>query len=206
MAPFGLYRWHVRSGWDDTPTDRLAVRCGWAASAAGCELWPLQCLDVAQPNLVPTAVRIASVEDAPFVARLLHEFNQEFGAETPGQVTLERRLRVLLASGQTFAVLAGAPTCAFGLVTLRPNVWTDGLIALLDELYTTPDRRSQGIGSAVLAAAVNEARRCGATEFEIEVDEPDAAAHRFYARHGFPMRDPATGERAFILRKILDLT
>jgi GNAT superfamily N-acetyltransferase len=147
------------------------------------------------------ATRLAATEDAAVIATLLHAFNLEFCAETPGPVVLEQRLRRLLVTRPTFAVLAGSPPCSVGLVTLRPNVWTDGAVALLDELYTSPERRGRGLGSAVLTAVVDEAIRRGATEIEIEVDEPDIDAHRFYARHGFPMRDPATGDRAFMLRK-----
>jgi GNAT superfamily N-acetyltransferase len=166
-----------------------------ASIIGGVEQAPLARFDVA---------RVASIEDAPVIASLLHAFNTEFDAETPGQEVLARRLRALLATRQTFAVIAGAPTCSVGLVTLRPNVWTDGVIALLDELYTSPERRGQGIGSAVLATVVQYARQLGATEIEIEVDEPDTDAQRFYSRHGFPLRDPMTGDRAFVLRKTVD--
>jgi GNAT superfamily N-acetyltransferase len=146
---------------------------------------------------------VASADEAGAVAELLDAFNTEFDAETPGRVVLARRLRVLLATRQTFAVLAGTPARSVGVVTLRPNVWIHGAVALLDELYTAPERRGLGLGSAVLTAAIDEARRRGATEFEIEVDEPDTDAHRFYGRHGFPVRDPATGDRAFVLRKVI---
>jgi len=152
----------------------------------------------------PARARLASVDDAEAVAGLLHAFNVEFGEPSPGVEVLAARLRLLLASPGSFAVLAGDPPCAIGLVTLRTNVWTDGAVALLDELYTAPDRRGRGVGAAVLELVVTEAARRGATELEIEVDEPDVDAQRFYERHGFPMRDPGTGDRAFVLRRALD--
>lgn len=131
---------------------------------------------------------------------LLHAFNLEYDDPSPGVTFLAGRLRSLLESTHAYGVVAGEPICSFALVTLRPSWWADGLVAVLDELYTVPERRGRGLGGAILSTVVWEARRRGATELVIEVDEPDHDAHRFYARHGFPLRDPATGQRAFVLR------
>jgi len=68
---------------------------------------------------------------------------------------------------------------------LRPNVWHEGQVALLDELYVVPALRGQGIGSAVLDRAEAIARQRGAEMLEINVDGQDADARRFYERHGF---------------------
>ncbi|MEE4024659.1 GNAT family N-acetyltransferase [Gordonia sp. PKS22-38] len=148
-----------------------------------------------------TDARLATSSDISVLAQLLDAFNREYDEPTPGPEFLAQRLAELLGTESTFAVVAGSPITAFGLVTIRTNVWSTGGIALLDELYTVPAERGRGLGSAVIDVAVAEAARRGAGEFEIEVDEPDVDAHRFYARHGFPVRDPATGDRAFVLRK-----
>lgn len=151
----------------------------------------------------PDSPRVATPADAATMAELLDAFNREYGEPSPGPAVLAGRLAELLTRSSTFAIVAGNPITSLGLVTIRTNVWVDGGIALLDEMYTTPAQRSRGLGGAVLTAAVAEAARRGAGEFEIEVDEPDVDAHRFYARHGFPLRDPETGDRAFVLRKEL---
>jgi GNAT superfamily N-acetyltransferase len=106
-------------------------------------------------------------------------------------------VRTLLAGDATFAILVGAPSVALAVVTLRPNVWYDGAVALLDELYVVPDRRSQGIGTAVLDLLMATVRERGVDLVEINVDEGDVDAQRFYERHGFSGTDPDTGERAF---------
>jgi GNAT superfamily N-acetyltransferase len=149
------------------------------------------------------APRLATPEDAPAVARLLHDFNTEFDTPSPGVDVLEPRLRRLLSSDSTIAILAGAPPVAIALVTFRPNVWYEGEVALLDELYVEPPLRSQGIGSQIIGFLLALARERGVGLVEINVDEGDVDTLRFYLRHGFSNLDPGTGERAFYISQEL---
>jgi GNAT superfamily N-acetyltransferase len=143
--------------------------------------------------------RLATADDAEEIARLLHDFNSEYEWPSPGVAVLAPRLRALLAGDETFAVIAGPPTAVVSaaLVTIRPNVWYAGPVALLDEMYVVPELRGQGIGSAVLQFFISEAPRRGVELIEINVDEGDVDAQRFYERHGFSGTEPETGERAF---------
>jgi ribosomal protein S18 acetylase RimI-like enzyme len=141
--------------------------------------------------------RIATVADADEVARLLHDFNTEFDTPSPGSAVLAERLRTLLAADSTFALLAGEPSVAVALVTVRPNVWYDGAVALLDELYVQPHLRGRGIGTTLIDLLLQLARERGFDLIEINVDESDRDAQRFYERHGFSGVDLDTGERAF---------
>jgi GNAT superfamily N-acetyltransferase len=138
----------------------------------------------------PGSPRLAEVADAGIVAALLDAFNREFDTPTPGPVVLATRLERLLAGGAVFAVLAGEPAMALALLTMRPNVWYDGPVALLDELYVEPGSRGQGVGSALLAGAEAIALLRGAELLEINVDGEDTAARRFYERHGYANREP----------------
>ncbi len=141
-------------------------------------------------------VRIAEPQEAEVVAALLHDFNTEFDTPTPGVAVLATRLRALLGGASTIALLAGEPASAVALVTLRPNVWYDGPVALLDELYVVPDRRGEGVGSKMIGLFMDECRARGVELIEINVDESDVDAQRFYRRHGFSDVDPDSGERA----------
>ncbi|HEY8525326.1 MAG TPA: GNAT family N-acetyltransferase [Acidimicrobiales bacterium] len=141
--------------------------------------------------------RRATVDDADDIARLLHDFNVEFATPSPGPAVLADRLRRLLAGDRTVALVAGTPPVAVALVTLRPNVWYDGEVALLDELYTVPELRSRGIGSALVELLLAWARDRGVDLIEINVDEADVDAQRFYERHGFSGFGSETNERAF---------
>jgi len=71
------------------------------------------------------------------------------------------------------ALLAGEPPVAVALLTLRPNVWYEGQVALLDELYVAP---VPGAGGDQLA--------------QLEIEFEDAPRWR----HGY---DPATPAGSF---------
>ena len=142
-------------------------------------------------------VRVAEVDDAATLGRLLEDFNVEFETETDPADVLAARFERLLAGPAAYAVLAedAGRATGFGLVTLRPVVWFDGPVATLDELYVVPGRRDGGIGSALLAAARTEARRRGCPEVHINVDEVDVDTRRFYERHGFVNVEEGTDYR-----------
>ena len=135
-------------------------------------------------------VRVAEPRDAEVVAGLLHDFNTEFRTPTPGVEVLGRRLESLLRSDATIALIAGEPAAGLALLTMRPNVWYDGPVALLDELYVRPELRGRRIGTALLERACAVVRGRGGRLFEVNVDEPDTDARRFYERHGFVNEPP----------------
>lgn len=134
--------------------------------------------------------RAATPADAGTVAALLHAFNTEYGTATPGPAVLTARLERLLAGSDLVALLTGAPAVGVALLSLRPSVWYEGPVAVLDELYVAPARRGQGLGSRLLAAAEAEVRRRGGELLEINVDGDDTGARRFYARHGYANHEP----------------
>jgi GNAT superfamily N-acetyltransferase len=141
------------------------------------------------------SVRVATARDAGAVAALLHDFNTEFDTPSPGVEVLAGRLATLLVNDATIALLADEPPTGVALLTLRPNVWYEGPVALLDELYVRPDLRGNGIGTRLLERAVALARGRGAGLFEINVDEGDTGARRVYERHGFTTTPGSGTER-----------
>ena len=140
------------------------------------------------------SVRTAGVLDAAVVADLLDRFNREFETPTPGPAVLVARLERLLPSASVFALLSGEPAVGLALVTLRPNVWYERPVALLDELYVVAAERGRGIGTALLKAAEEECRLRGSELLEINVDGEDTDARRFYERHGYTNREPEETE------------
>jgi GNAT superfamily N-acetyltransferase len=146
--------------------------------------------------------RLATSDDAAAVATLLHDFNVEFDTETPGAEAIARRLRVLLDSTSTFCAVAGEPIVGLALVTLRTNVWFDRPVALVDEFYVIPDLRGRGIGALLIATVETTCRDQGVAQVEINVDEGDLDARRFYERHGYRSGD-GDGDRGLFYERAL---
>lgn len=160
---------------------------------------------------VEVTVRLVDPADGSGIeaaARALHDFNVEFDTPTPGAEVLAGRLAERL-DGSLFVVLAsdraagssGTPVgtaVGVAVVSLRPNVWFDGPVALLDELYVRPERRNGGVGGRLIEAVRREVARRGVEHLEIAVDEGDVDARRFYERLGFSHLDADSGERAFV--------
>ena len=133
--------------------------------------------------------RRAGLDDAAPIARLLHDFNTEFDDFTPGPEALERRVRELLGADEIAVVLAGDPPRGLALMRFRPALWTQALDCYLEELYVVPDRRGQGIGRALMEAAMDLARERGAADMHLGTGEDDVAARALYESLGFSNRE-----------------
>jgi GNAT superfamily N-acetyltransferase len=142
-------------------------------------------------------VRRAVVADAASAAALLDAFNREFDTPTPGPEALAARIGELVPAGGIVILLAGRPAVGVAVVSLRPNVWSAGPVALLDELYVRPDLRSRRIGHGLLEAACTVARDAGSEVLEINVDGDDTDARRFYEAHGFTHTEPGMTEPSY---------
>ena len=133
---------------------------------------------------------VATVAEVASVAGLLDAFNRSTTRRLLGRSCSRRGLGGSWPGGNVVALLAGDPAVAVALLTLRPNVWYDGPVALLDELYVAPEVRGRGLGSALLAAAEALTRQRGGELLEINFDGGDTGARRFYERHGYVNSEP----------------
>ena len=139
----------------------------------------------AHPRL---AVRRAGPRDAERIGELLHDFNSEFGEETPGPEALARRIRQLLEAEEVAVLVAGLPAQGLAVLRFRPSLWKDALDCYLEELYVVPDRRGQGIGQTLMEASIEFARAQGAVDMHLATSEDDVAARALYERLGFNNR------------------
>jgi ribosomal protein S18 acetylase RimI-like enzyme len=136
-----------------------------------------------------TEIRRALPEDAADVARLLHDFNTEFGEPTPDVPALTGHARQLLEQGEMMVLLAGDGPDGISLIRLRPSVWTGGPEAHLQELYVVPRRRGRGIGRALLEATMAIAREAGASGIDLNTGETDTVARALYESCAFTNRE-----------------
>ncbi len=149
------------------------------------------------------APRLASDSELGAVGHLLHDFNREFGEPTPSPDALAARLRELTRTDDTVVMVAGTGPVAVAVMRLRSAIWTTSLEAYLAELYVIPSRRRMGLGRALMIAAMNEAKRRGATTMDIGVDEPDAAARALYESLGFTNRSGVDGPLMYVYEREL---
>lgn len=144
-----------------------------------------------QPASSDTTVRRATPGDAEAVARLLHDFQVEFDEPSPGAEALARRYAELIRNRDMTVLLAGDGPDGFAQLRYRPWVYSAGPNAhsYLEELYVVPSLRGQGIGRALLEAALEAARGEGATHMELGTSEDDTAARALYESLGFTNRE-----------------
>jgi ribosomal protein S18 acetylase RimI-like enzyme len=147
-------------------------------------------------------VRIATVADSRAVGTLLDRFNREFAEFTPGPDAMAQRVTELIAEGDTVVLLAEEPPSGLAVLRLRQALWTRGLECYLAELYVVPERRRQGLGRAIMLAALETAKGRGADYIDLGTDQGDHAAHALYRSLGFRNAGPG-GEISYVFE--LDL-
>ncbi|HET7416701.1 MAG TPA: GNAT family N-acetyltransferase [Solirubrobacterales bacterium] len=138
-------------------------------------------------------VREAGVEDAAAIARLLHDFNNEYEMETPPVEELTRHATRMLREGEMTVLLAGEGPDGFALLRFRPSVWTEQQEAYLQELYVVPELRGHRIGLALMEAVLETCREHNAAWVELNTGETDVAARGLYEKLGFTNEEGPQG-------------
>ena len=107
----------------------------------------------------------------------------------PGRWEPERasqRLGEAIASRRSVILVAEDAGTLVGLCSayLELNSVRFGQRCWVEDLAVDPERRSQGIGTALLGAALAWARSAGAVHLELDSALARQDAHRFYEREG----------------------
>jgi ribosomal protein S18 acetylase RimI-like enzyme len=123
------------------------------------------------------------------VARLLHDFQAEYDEPSPDVELLEERYAELIRSKEMIVLLVGEGPDGFAQLRFRPWVYSAGLHSYLEELYVVPDLRGNGLGRALLEAAMETARAEGAEQMELGTSQGDEAARGLYESAGFTNRE-----------------
>lgn len=127
---------------------------------------------------------------------MLSAFNAEFDTWVPPSADVGRRIAEMLTGDHAYAVVAeDEGQGGFALVTLRPSPYYEGPVAAVDEMYVSPGLRGRGLGSELMTLVLRRALDLGCGEVQINVDEDDVGARRFYERHGFANHEPDDTER-----------
>jgi ribosomal protein S18 acetylase RimI-like enzyme len=138
-------------------------------------------------------VRRAELRDVDAIGVLLHAFNSEYGEPTPLPHELAERFCELLAGGETSVLLGGVGPDGIAVLRFRPSIWSKGFECYLAELYVVSERRGQGLGRALMEAALELAREQGADYMDLGTSEDDTAARGLYESLGFDNHEGRPG-------------
>jgi len=111
---------------------------------------------------------------------------------TPGDANVRRTLGVITDPKRGAVWLAddGTGTVPFAYMFLS-RMWSNELggdIVFVDELWVAPERRSRGVGTALIEHGI--ATTNGAAAFELEITPDNTRARALYERLGFrPLRN-----------------
>ena len=141
------------------------------------------------------SVRVAGVDDAQTVARLMTALNDAVGpayglARTPENITVsaeQARRRIERMAGVERVLLAEDGGASVGLLSLRivPYLSEDTPYAEVTELFVVPEKRRRGVARRLLAEAEGIARGRGCTSIHVNAWLDNGEAHELYRRTGY---------------------
>ena len=133
-------------------------------------------IDKATPNDIPALSALLSVLFAQEA-----EFTPDTAAQSRGLA------RIIEDSGIGTILVAREAGQILGMVNLLFTTSTalGARVALLEDMIVAPQARGRGVGSLLLSHAIERAGADGCKRITLLTDRANAAAQRFYARHGF---------------------
>lgn len=133
-------------------------------------------------------IRLASVDDAGAIHRLLGELEQALGAS--GRIRRSERdiLRHGFGDRPLFqALIASRAGADVGLVVFFPefSTWKGQPGVYVQDLYVAPALRGSGLGRTLMQAVYEVSQEWGAAYCKLSVFGDNEGALRFYDRLGF---------------------
>jgi len=148
-------------------------------------------------------VRLATVDDADNVARLMIGFRDWWQRTEPGDGVFERGARRLLADPNSEFLLAGEPPAGVCQLRYRYSIWTESDDCWLEDIFVEEHARGTGLGRELMEAAFERARERGCARMELDVNEANAGAVRLYESLGFESWSDPPGGRNLLMRRRL---
>jgi GNAT superfamily N-acetyltransferase len=88
-----------------------------------------------------------------------------------------------LRQGLTVLAALGEHGACVGVALYRVLVTTRARILFVDDLVTSPDARSRGVGASLFGELERRGRAAGCQRVELDSGMTNHGAHRFYYRH-----------------------
>ncbi len=154
------------------------------------------------------AVWRAEPHEAEHVARLLVEFRDHLGLDWPSANAFLAGVERLIEQRDTAFLLAApnedAPPSGVAQVRFRYSLWRAAEDCLIESLFVRDEARRQGVGHALVEAAVGLARQRGCRQVQAQVAEDDPAALAAHGAAGLTAEDPRAGGRTVVMRLALE--
>lgn len=132
----------------------------------------------------------ATAADIPALCELLPTLFAQEAEFTPDAAAQRRGLAEIVNNPQAGTILVAREAGqVVGMVNLLFTVSTalGARVALLEDMVVAPQSRGAGVGSQLLAHAIEHARAQGCKRITLLTDRANASAQRFYARQGFEL-------------------
>jgi ribosomal protein S18 acetylase RimI-like enzyme len=129
--------------------------------------------------------------DVAELIAMMHAFYAELG-EPFGEARAERALRALLedpSDGAVWVFRREGRAVGYLVVTHGYSLEFGGRFAVVDEVYTVPETRGQGLGAQALALAEEHCRRHGISALRLEVHQENRRALALYEKSGYEAHD-----------------
>jgi ribosomal protein S18 acetylase RimI-like enzyme len=145
-------------------------------------------------------IRLATADDADDVTRLMMLFRDWWGRDWPPDDAWRRGVSILLDDDRTDVLLGGDPPAGVAVLRYRHSLWQDALDCALEDLYVEEHARRDGVGQALVSAALERARGRGCRRVELDVNEANEPAVALYEKLGFSSFSPELGGHNRLMR------
>lgn len=128
-------------------------------------------------------VPLAPAQEAEW-RRLWQTYLDFYDTSVPPEVT-DRLWSALVPGDETwqgFGATIGRTLVGFAIVIVHPATWSLAPTAYLEDLFVRPDVRKQGIGRALIEAAVGEGRKQGWASLYWHTRDDNRTARALYDR------------------------
>ena len=133
------------------------------------------------------SIASATVSDCSESARLLVQQLAEHRVDASAEQLSCVLEKIVADAARGFVLLARENGRIVGIAYVATILSAEhcGLVAWLEELYVMPSHRSRGIGTALIAAIIERARKAGIVAIDLEIDAGHSRAESLYRRLGF---------------------
>jgi ribosomal protein S18 acetylase RimI-like enzyme len=145
----------------------------------------------------------ARSSDLDDIVRLIAAFRDWWGKEAPSDDQIRSTVGLLLVDPTTEFFLArddAGDAVGVCQVRYRLSVWTGSDDCWLEDLFVDEAARGGGHGRELVEVALDSARERGCKRMELDVNEQNADAIRFYESLGFTTEPKPPGRTLFISR------